>query len=152
MVFFACSHIIDATTVDIYTRNFDREDLEDGYEDGLSHTMEFFHMLENDSPPLSTIVTEPISVQGRLREYSPFWVQGLEASQFVLDIVRTGYRLPFITFPPPLEADNHQSALEHATFVEESMVILSRLVVYKNLCPLLQCVAPFRWCLMPRVN
>ena len=98
MVFFACSYV-DATTVDIYTHKFDREDLEDGYEDGLSHTMEFFNMLEKNW----------------------VWVQGLEASQFVLDIVRTGYRLPFITFPPPLEADNHQSALEHATFVEESI-------------------------------
>ena len=83
--------------------------------------MELFHLLEDDNPPCSGISAGSISVQERLREHTPFWEQGLEPSQFVLDIVRMGYRLPFITFPPPLEADNHQSALEHANFVEESI-------------------------------
>ena len=68
----------------------------------------------------------------------------------MLDIVRTGYRLPFITFPPPLEADNHQSALEHANFVEESIgdLVQSRCVQESmstpTVCSPLQVVANAR--------
>ena len=58
MVYFTCSHV-DAFTVDNYTSNIDKEDLEDENESCLSLTMEFFHMLENDSPLLRGITDEP---------------------------------------------------------------------------------------------
>ena len=66
---FACFHV-DAPTVDIFTHNFDGEDVEDEYENGISHTMELFHLLEDDNPPCSGISAGPISVQGRLREHT----------------------------------------------------------------------------------
>ena len=34
-------------------------------------------------------------VQGRLREHSQFWLNVLQASDFVKGIVQEGYRLPF---------------------------------------------------------
>ena len=46
-----------------------------------------------------------------------FWINELEASQFVRDIVTYGYRLPFLAYPPDVCANNHTSALENAPFV-----------------------------------
>ena len=50
-----------------------------------------------------------------------FWEQDLEPSQFVLDIITSGYKLPFITYPQPMIAKNHRSAVKHAKFIEESI-------------------------------
>ena len=42
-----------------------------------------------------------VSVQGRLSKYSKFWTAELEASQYyACDIITSGYRLPFLAFPP----------------------------------------------------
>ena len=66
----------------------------------------------------STLPQQPVvSVKGRLRKCSGFWINELEASQFVRDIVTSGYRLPFLAYPPAVCANNHRSALEDAPFV-----------------------------------
>ena len=39
--------------------------------------------------------SEPVSVQGRLHEHLSFWLEELEASSFVRDIISYGYRIPF---------------------------------------------------------
>ena len=36
-----------------------------------------------------------VTVQGRLKEHSDFWLTELEASKFVRGIVQHGYRIPF---------------------------------------------------------
>ena len=59
-----------------------------------------------------------ISVQGRLRTHSQFWLEELEPSSFIKEIVTQGYRIPFIRLPDPVCYKNHRSALEHADFVE----------------------------------
>ena len=38
----------------------------------------------------------PVNVQGRLKKHSSFWTGDLEASEFVSDIVRYRYRIPFL--------------------------------------------------------
>ena len=38
-------------------------------------------------------------VKGRLRSSLNFWVEALDASDFVLDMVRRGYSLPFAQYP-----------------------------------------------------
>jgi len=56
---------------------------------------------------------EPVSemsVQGRLRSHSEFWISELDPSQFVKDVVQTGYRLPFVNLPEPCCRLNHRSA------------------------------------------
>ena len=60
-------------------------------------------------------------VKGRLREHSEFWRSELQASQFVLNIITEGYRLPFVKYPQPAIADNHHSALVNAEFVVEAI-------------------------------
>ena len=45
----------------------------------------------------------------------------LEASPFVIDIITSGYRLPFLALPPAVCARNHKSAFEHASLIEEAI-------------------------------
>ena len=62
-----------------------------------------------------------LSVQGRLRSHSTFWLQELEPSPFVREVIEHGYRIPFIWLPDPVFYRNHRSAFEHAQFVEEAI-------------------------------
>lgn len=62
-----------------------------------------------------------ISVKGRLRKNAKFWINDLQASEFVSDIVTSGYRLPFLAFPPAVCAYNHKSAFEYSAFVSEAI-------------------------------
>ena len=112
---------VDSHSVDFHIPDIGEEQFGDGSGDCLGHTLEVYHMLEDDTPSLSCISDKCFSVQGRLREHAHFWEEQLEALRFVLDIVKAGYCLPFIAFPPPLVAKNHKSALENAKFVKESI-------------------------------
>ena len=51
--------------------------------------------------------SEPMSVQGRLHEHANFWLNELEASTFVKEIVTQGYRIPFLKLPWPVFKCNH---------------------------------------------
>ena len=57
--------------------------------------------------------------------------------KFVLEIVTTGYRLPFISLPPPLFVRIHRSALEHSNFVHDSIkkLVQSHCVHKVLVCP-----------------
>ena len=120
-------HCVDSTNVNglmpLTLANHKGEELRDGDRDYLGHTSEVFHMLEadHDIPILGYVSYQPLSVQGRLREDARFWEEKLEVSSLVVEIVTTGYRLPFILFPPPLFARNHKSASEHSIFVHDSI-------------------------------
>lgn len=80
----------------------------------------------------------PVSVQGRLKNCVSFWENTLEASDFVLGIIKNGYRLPFIRFPPSVCMRNHRSAFESMDFVTNSIqeLIETNCVVESDLCPL----------------
>ena len=105
--------------------------------DEPSDSMLVEHYLECSQADDSYPKDQPMSVQGRLRERSSFWRDELEASEFVLDIVTNGYKLPFIAFPQPMIAKNHRSAFKHARFVEESIddLVHSRCVRECTSCP-----------------
>ena len=45
-------------------------------------------------------IEAPVSVQGHLKSCVSFWENTLEASDFVLGIIKDGYKLPFIRLPP----------------------------------------------------
>ena len=62
-----------------------------------------------------------ISVQGRLKNHAKFWLDELDPSSFVKEIVSQGYRIPFIRLPDPVCYRNHRSAIEHADFVQEAI-------------------------------
>ena len=66
-------------------------------------------------------ISQPPSVQGRLRSHSDYWLQELEPSSFVKEVITQGYRIPFVRLPDPVFYRNHNSALEHKEFVEKAI-------------------------------
>jgi hypothetical protein len=80
----------------------------------------------------------PVSVQGRLKSRVSFWENTLNTSDFVLGIIKDGYRLRFIRFPPPVCMRNHQSVFETENFVSNSIreLIEVNCIVESDLCPL----------------
>lgn len=61
------------------------------------------------------------SVAGKIRHFVPFWEHKLKASNFTLDIVKNGYKIPFLADPPSFYAANNKSSLQHPQFVEQSI-------------------------------
>ena len=49
-------------------------------------------------------------------------VETLAASDFVLDMIRRGYRLPFAEYPSECFLKNNRSALQHPDFVAEAII------------------------------
>ncbi len=81
---------------------------------------------EWESPSTATsdsgiVVEQHPSVQGRLRKNMDFWLNELEPSSFVAEIVSVGYCLPFMRLPDPRYQWNHKSALENAVFVADAI-------------------------------
>jgi hypothetical protein len=65
---------------------------------------------------------------GRPRCFS-FWRDKLKASQFILDVISKGYKLPFkdgIT-PPSSHLRNNKSALENKAFVDDQLFMFERI-------------------------
>ena len=61
-----------------------------------------------------------IVVAGRLKTHAQFW-RSIGASQFILDAIDQGYRIPFHSSPPVSFSSNNKSALAHPDFVEEAI-------------------------------
>jgi hypothetical protein len=61
-----------------------------------------------------------LSVRGRLKEHLRFWEQ-IEAPQFILDTIRSWYKIPFLVVPPYTFKQNNSSALLHSDFVSEAI-------------------------------
>lgn len=78
-----------------------------------------------------------VSVQGRLKTRAEFWANTLQASSFVQEIVRSGYRLPFLRYPTPVCMRNHRSALEEKDFVRSAIgeLLTASCIVECDECP-----------------
>ena len=61
-----------------------------------------------------------VSVSGKLIQSIAFW-HSIGAPDFILSVVRDGYRIPFISTPPPHHSKNNSSALEEPGFVAEAI-------------------------------
>ena len=62
----------------------------------------------------------PIVYKDRLRSKVDFWVS-IGSSPWVLSIIRFGYRIPFISWPPRAFFCNNRSALDHASFIDSAI-------------------------------
>ena len=71
-------------------------------------------------------VKPPEGVQGRLKLNYHYWKYELKASEFVLDVIDSGYKIPFVFNPPPFSARNNKSSLSHPDFVESAILELLR--------------------------
>jgi len=68
------------------------------------------------------------SVRGRLRKCIDFW-RSLEVSQFILNVIIQGYKIPFFHLPTPFSKANNTSARNNSAFVSEPVNDLLKLLV-----------------------
>ena len=59
---------------------------------------DFLHLLSSSSDEFS-VKGGSNGVKSRLKSSLNFWVETLDASDFVLDMIRRGYRLTFAEYP-----------------------------------------------------
>ena len=60
---------------------------------------------------MSAPVVQQISVKAKLFKSIQHW-QSLGAPDFILSVIRNGYKIPFISTPPPRLFTNNASALK----------------------------------------
>jgi len=61
------------------------------------------------------------NVKGRLRAHVGFW-QDIQASAFITDCIKEGYKLSFYTTPWGASFKNKRSAFKHAEIVHEAIL------------------------------
>ncbi len=54
------------------------------------------------------------------RKHLPFW-KTFEVSKFILDIIGSGYKIPFFGTPTPFMGKNNASSRAHASFVNDAV-------------------------------
>ena len=60
------------------------------------------------------------TVRGRFKLCISFW-RSLGASQFILNVVSQGYKIPFFELPTPFFKANNASALSNSSFVSQAV-------------------------------
>ena len=60
------------------------------------------------------------SVRGRLRKCIVFW-RSLQVSQFILNVISQGYKIPFFQLPTPFFKPNNASARSNSHFVSQAI-------------------------------
>lgn len=63
------------------------------------------------------------SVRGRLAKCISEW-ERINAPGFILEVIREGYKIPFVSLPPPKHGVNNLSAIKEADFVCEAILDL----------------------------
>ena len=66
-----------------------------------------------------------MSVKGSLRRALEFW-KDIHTTQFILDVIEFGYKLPLLQIPTSFTSRNNSSALEQSAFVENAIIDLIR--------------------------
>ena len=69
--------------------------------------------------PLSTRSDVPGSIHNPI--YRKFWKETLNASDFIMDIIDEGYKIPLREEPPSAFSDNNRSALNNLDFVKAEL-------------------------------
>ena len=70
------------------------------------------------------------TVRGRLKLCIPFW-HSLGTSQFILNVISQGYKIPFLKLPTPFFKANNALALSNSLFVSKAVNEL----LHANLVP-----------------
>ena len=85
--------------------------------------------LQNDSHYVGRKLVTDIRVPGNIHRdaYRDFWIHELRPSSFVLDVIETGYKLPFKENPPPSFEGNNFSARRDKDFVRSEVKRLESL-------------------------
>ena len=75
---------------------------------------------DGPSPASEQASVNTLLVKGSVRRYYKFWEKNF-VDKFILDIVKRGYKLPFISNPARMELRNNLSAIKHADFVSKEI-------------------------------
>ena len=83
-----------------------------------------------------------MSVKGKLKENLAFWKNTIEANWFILNVIKEGYRIPFIENPSFVFLSNNTSARKYLKFVTTAInqLILSGCVIEESSRP--YCIIP----------
>ena len=73
--------------------------------------------------PSSNTPVSSLKVKGRLRAHIQFW-KDIEASDFIIDTIQEGYKIPFRESPNPAIFSNNSSAFDNWQFVFDSITQL----------------------------
>ena len=65
-----------------------------------------------------------INVKNRLKTSLSFW-KNINTSEFIIDIIKSGYKIPFVNEPENITLKNNKSALDHTEFVKKAIKELS---------------------------
>ena len=57
-------------------------------------------------------------IQGKLKRNLKFWREVIKPFDLILNMIQSGYKIPFHTTPDPYYFDNRSSALRRKSFVE----------------------------------
>lgn len=75
-------------------------------------------------------------------EFREFWRTNLEAGEWVMDVLRDGYVIPFVRIPPTYEEANNKSAIQEMGFVQQAVAELRRQGVIQFTDEKPHCVSP----------
>ncbi|VDI21996.1 Hypothetical predicted protein [Mytilus galloprovincialis] len=82
-----------------------------------------FVKLDNRFKSIVTKVNSNDSPVNRLRNAYTYW-QSINANDYILSIIRDGYRIPFYTEPKSCSLKNNKTAFDNAEFVESEITKL----------------------------
>lgn len=85
-----------------------------------NHLKDKYFNIENSYEYESLLPQATPNVVGRLKSRLAQW-ELMGASDFILDTLRTGYKLPLIDTPPPRDFKNNKSALRNRDFVDSAI-------------------------------
>lgn len=63
------------------------------------------------------------TLKGRLKHCVSYW-ESINANRFIVDVIKFGYRIPFVSTPLPKRFSNNKSALAHHDFVTNAILEL----------------------------
>ena len=88
----------------------------------ISACFEFDPLVLNtfDDSHCASDLSSEATVRGRLKLCIDFW-RSLESSQFILNVISQGYKIPFFELPTPFVKANNASALSNSSFVSKAV-------------------------------
>ena len=90
----------------------------EGHLENYSELMKsrYFEFMEEDLTYKSSSL---LRIKGSLKRHITYW-ENIGASAFILDIISSGYKIPFYLTPESSFSSNNRSAIEHSEFVRDS--------------------------------
>ena len=88
--------------------------------------------------------TSPTFIPGSIhnKQYQEFWKNELQAGEWVMETLKNGYVIPFLSLPPPYEEPNNKSAIHDPEFVLKAINDLKNLGVIAFTDSKPYCVSP----------